>query len=69
MAYESGALNAALAAAVGSDPELVAELRGAALQEGPVEFVVLVHGGRVAKAGAKTGADGKGQKAISLTPA
>lgn len=29
MAYESGALNAALAAAVGSDPALVAELRGA----------------------------------------
>ncbi|WP_373488368.1 Hpt domain-containing protein [Blastomonas sp.] len=31
MAYESGALNAALAAAVGSDPALVAELRGAFL--------------------------------------
>lgn len=29
MAYESGALNAALAAAVGSDPDLVAELRTA----------------------------------------
>ena len=29
MAYESGALNAALAAAVGGDPALVAELRGA----------------------------------------
>jgi HPt (histidine-containing phosphotransfer) domain-containing protein len=29
MAYESGALNAALAAAVGSDPVLVAELRSA----------------------------------------
>lgn len=29
MAYESGALNAALAAAVGSDPALVAELRAA----------------------------------------
>lgn len=29
MAYESGSLNAALAAAVGSDPALVAELRGA----------------------------------------
>lgn len=29
MAYESGALNAALAAAVGSDPALVAELREA----------------------------------------
>lgn len=32
MAYESGALNAALAAAVGSDPELVAELRGAFIE-------------------------------------
>lgn len=29
MAYESGSLNAALAAAVGSDPALLAELRGA----------------------------------------
>lgn len=29
MAYDPGALNAALAAAVGSDSELVAELRGA----------------------------------------
>lgn len=32
MAYESGALNAALAAAVGSDPDLVAELRGAFIE-------------------------------------
>lgn len=32
MAYESGALNAALAAAVGSDPALVAELRGAFIE-------------------------------------
>ncbi|PXW76036.1 HPt (histidine-containing phosphotransfer) domain-containing protein [Blastomonas natatoria] len=32
MAYESGALNAALSAAVGNDPDLVAELRGAFLE-------------------------------------
>ncbi len=32
MAYESGALNAALAAAVGSDPDLLAELRGAFIE-------------------------------------
>lgn len=32
MAYESGALNAALAAAVGSDPKLVAELRCAFIE-------------------------------------
>lgn len=31
MAYESGALNAALSAAVGNDPDLVAELRAAFL--------------------------------------
>lgn len=29
MAYDPGALNASLAAAVGSDPQLMAELRGA----------------------------------------
>lgn len=32
MAYESGALNAALSAAVGNDPDLVAELRAAFLE-------------------------------------
>lgn len=32
MAYDSGALNASLAAAVGSDSELMAELRGAFIE-------------------------------------
>jgi hypothetical protein len=34
MAYDSGALNASLAAAVGSDPELMAELRTAFVESG-----------------------------------
>lgn len=45
MAYESGALNAALAAAVGSDPALVAELRGAFV-ESATHHIDLLHRAR-----------------------
>ena len=41
MAYESGSLNAALAAAVGSDPVLVAELRGAFLESAAQQIDLL----------------------------
>lgn len=45
MSYESGALNAALAAAVGSDPAMVAELRTAFI-EGAARQVDLLHRAR-----------------------
>lgn len=41
MAYESGALNAALAAAVGNDPALVAELRGAFVESAASQIDLL----------------------------